>query len=211
MTMPLYATGACMSCRMHLGKSFARTLVSPSLSWGLLWTTNRSSSAWSATPPPKPKPLLRALPPNAPCTSYSFSNSSATIDRVPYSVPHRLLGRRGTRRHYPRNAAPPSALSTSSAGSITSVGSSFTATAWSTQSRTPRCLPTSSPSVSTRPSSSSAPRASAAPKPLVADHATYTLAFLFGESIFFSLKLCASFLTFCLKSLLLYITSTCSA
>ena len=85
------------------------------------------------------------------------------------------------------------------------------ATAWSTPSRTPRCLPTSSPNVSTRPSFSSAPRASAAPKPLVADHATLLLAFLFGERIFFSLKLCASFLTFCLKSLLPYITSTCSA
>ena len=45
-------------------------------------TPNRSSSAWSATPPPKPKPLLRALPPNAPCTSYSFSASLATISRA---------------------------------------------------------------------------------------------------------------------------------
>ena len=120
--MPLYATWACMSCRARLGKSFARTLVSPSSSWGLQWTTNRSSSAWSATPPPKPKPLLRALPPNAPCTSYSFSASLATISRA-------LLGTSSTARPskiFLRNAAPPSALSTSSAGSITSVGSYFT-------------------------------------------------------------------------------------
>ena len=97
-------------------------LVSPSSSWGLQWTTNRSSSAWSATPPPKPKPLLRALPPNAPCTSYSFSASLATISRA-------LLGTSSTARPskiFLRNAAPPSALSTSSAGSITSVGSYFT-------------------------------------------------------------------------------------
>ena len=64
-----------------------------------------------------------------------------------------------------RSAVLPSALSMSSAGSITSVGSSFTATAWSTPSRTPRCLPTSSPNVSTRPSSISAPRASVASNP----------------------------------------------
>ena len=73
--------------------------------------------------PPKPKPLLRALLPNAPCTSYSFSASLATISRA-------LLGTSSTARPsktYLRNAAPPSALSTSSAGSITSVGSSFTA------------------------------------------------------------------------------------